>query len=174
MSKLKFQGKTIYTKTCVQNIVNCYLKGDVNNSTWYHDANTFCRILKSKSEHDYNKSISLESVCAVVSALSPQKSWEENKRIAENFILNDLFKGNTSSSINKAIRCLNSNDVYEHLNILNGEKTKAFYLNILYPKKITGATVDRHALEVALNKKLNNHFRELFLKLININFRLNL
>jgi hypothetical protein len=34
--------------------------------------------------------------------------------------------------------------------ILNGEKTKTFYENMVYPTRSSGVTVDRHAISIAI------------------------
>ena len=95
--------------------------------------------------------------CAVLAALSPKKSWKENKRLAWNFIVNGVHTGHTKVNIEKAKACLDVIDDTKVLEILNGEKTKAFYLNMLYPHRNTGVTIDRHAVEIALGKVIPDH-----------------
>lgn len=154
MGKQKFQGKTLYTKTCVDNILTTFESstGQAVDVDWYREAHTYGLDLYLMFEE------SLVKVFGIIAALSPQKSWNENKRLAKEFLKGNE-SGQTKANLNKARRILdlprsNKEDV---LDILNGEKTKAFFLNMLEPNTVNGVTVDRHAVEIAVGKVLDNH-----------------
>lgn len=151
-NKLKFQGKTVYSKTCVDNILRIYNQGDLNDADWYEEAHQLANIWWGNMDGvAYNK------ITGVIAALSPQKSWNDNKKLAFNFICG-IEKGHTKVMLDKARRILyEANSDEEILDILNGEKTKSFFLNITYPNLNTGVTVDRHAVAIALGKSLDNY-----------------
>ena len=97
------------------------------------------------SEENMNK------VCGVIAALSPVKSWDQNKKIALDFILTGKC-GHFKSLQNKALMIMNSTgECADVLRILNGQKIKAFYHNIRYTHKSNLVTIDRHAVRVAIN-----------------------
>lgn len=145
MSKQKFKGRTLYTKTTVRNILDVYFQCE-NATNWYHDANLYAAELAKK--HNY----SLAKICGVIAALSPLKSWDENKIIAEMFLRSGRCK-HTKTMKNKAVSILNgTGDVAEIADILNGNKITSFFLNILYPNKAENVTIDRHAVAVALGR----------------------
>lgn len=151
MGKQKFQGKTVYTKRCVDNIINAWNQSTASRD-WYRDAHSFGIDLYLMYE------TSIVKIFGIIAALSPQKSWIENKRLAKAF-LSGNESGHTRVNLNKARRILdlstsNKEDV---LDILNGEKTKAFFLNMLEPNTVNGVTIDRHAVEIAVGKVLPNH-----------------
>lgn len=151
MSKLKFKGKTIYTKTCVDNILHSYAVGDLDDKLWYHDAYLFAYEMAVKH------GVCVEKAVGVLAALSPQKSWDENKRLTDKFLQGHKY-GHFGFLIDKSQFILDSNGSAESIvDILNGDKIKAFFLNILFHKQATVVTVDRHAIEIALGTVLDNH-----------------
>lgn len=155
MSKLKFQGKTLYTKTCVNNIIKMLSKSDQYDAGWYK------RAFRWANEAAAVNNLSVDKVCGIIAALSPQKSWNENLRITNTFITEGKSyhtKAMTAKAqaILELPNCELSN-VKEICNILNGSKITSFFLNI-YDFHVTGSvTIDRHAVEIAVGKKLKNH-----------------
>jgi hypothetical protein len=112
----------------------------------------FCKYLSDKYKTPIN------SVIGIVSSLSPLKTWDKNKEIAEYYLETDKVKNindkfiNFSKQCDKAIKIRNTDNELEILDILRGEKTKAFYLNMRYPDRVVNVTVDRHAIAVALGR----------------------
>lgn len=143
---------SILTKTKVKNnILRVYQISEVKNS-WYLEAHSFAKELSSKR-------CTLIQACGILSALSPLKTWNQNKTIAKAFILDNIrAKLHTSTQLNKAITILSLTNPTEQeiLTILNGDKTKSFFINIYKPYDIEHVTIDRHALSIALGKKLSN------------------
>lgn len=160
MSKQKFNGKTLYTKTLVDNIINIFEQSEEDDVSWYDDALLYAKFLFSR-QHD----LTVPQIVGIIAALSPQKSWQENKRLARDFVISGKQHGTTQAFLNKARDIAKLNKQVgrtvtmeaQIVDILNGEKIKAFFLNILYPQKNTGVTVDRHTIEIAVGHKLTNH-----------------
>lgn len=151
MSKLKFKGKTLYTKTCVDNILDIFEEGEQDNAEWYAKANHLAWKLSAKY------SVSLEKVIGIIAALSPQKSWKENMRITETF-LDYGHAYHTKAMTAKAQAILDGEATVESILLeLNGNKIKAFFLNILWYDRASTVTIDRHAIEIAVGKPVENH-----------------
>ena len=175
-----FKGEKV-TRTKVKNNIIKVLKTatDRDKFDWYQDANDFCRYLSDKYK------IPLDKAIGVVSALSPQRRWDINKRDAEYFIAesekipyvgddgeNKILlwgKGKRVNAqgvevnihmpvfVNKARKVLTSeNDESIIRSILNGQKIKSFYMNIKYPNGGDNVTIDRHAIAVALGRNASN------------------
>lgn len=167
--KQKFKGKTLYTKTVTDNILRVY-DAATDKSDWYQDANEWAKDIaykylyrplpSPKGQNDiypplqpyYNK------VCGIIAALSPLKSWQENKNITITFLRDGKGK-HTKVFKQKAQDILDSDgDVDTIASILNGNKITSFFLNILNPQTIQAVTVDRHAISVALNNSVTGDY----------------
>ena len=154
MGKQKYKGKTLYTKTCVDNVVQLASEANYDDRMWYWDAYNYAL------ELSYQYNVGVTKVVGIIAALSPMKSWKENKRLAEEFL-----KGNQYGTYGKLIAKAREILALEHdqvndeniLDILNGQKISAFYLNINHYEKATTVTVDRHAVEIAMDSILDNH-----------------
>lgn len=105
--------------------------------TWYKHAHQQCRHLSEDT------GTPLENVCGIMSALSPQVSWEVNLTSCEAVVrdgkINDGYTG-YGINVAKAYQCLMS----PPLNVLKGPKVLAFYHNILDPNNSLDVTVDTH------------------------------
>jgi hypothetical protein len=150
--KINYKGHSI-SRTRVFNNINKVLKqaNASENIDWYKEANSWCAGVATKY------SIPLNKVIGIVSAMSPLKQWDLNKRIALEFIT-DNKSGHTKCQMNKADEIMancNADDAFI-LKTLNGDKTKNFYLNIKYYNNAENLTVDRQAIQVALGRILND------------------
>lgn len=152
MSRQKFKGKTYTTKGTVDNILQIY-----NQSTdftdWYTNAHLFacslCKYMPTES-----LSSALRKACGIIAALSPLKSWQENKLIAESFLRNGNGR-HTKAFKQKAKDILNSDGEVDTIaTILNGNKITSFFLNILNPETSQAVTIDRHAISIAVGQSL--------------------
>lgn len=86
----------------------------------------------------------------ILAALSPQKGWEPNVRMAHEVSKSGTTTGQTGSQLRKAQRILEG----EHpTDVLGGMKETSFYHNIADPNDPHHVTVDRHAHDVAVGKK---------------------
>lgn len=151
IKKQVFKGTTLYRKRVKDNIRRVYLDSRVDITTdWYIEANIFAMKLASKYGVDFI------TVSGIIAALSPLKSWDENKKIAEGFLRNGKGK-HTKNMLSKAhqIKLFKSTNQREFiLAELNGNKIKAFFLNIAYPEGAEAVTIDRHAISIALSRPI--------------------
>ena len=117
---------------------------------WYSSANEYCLRLCEEFK------LPLAKVVGVVAALSPLRTWEQNKVIAKEFIATGDC-GHVRVFKNKAADIMvNGCTPDEVLLILNGNKIKSFFTNIHYPDKLDEVTIDRHAISIALGRKASN------------------
>lgn len=153
-NKQKFKGTTLYRKRCIDNILKVYNNPEFEgDATWYRDANKYAQTLASKFK------LTNLQVAGIIAALSPLKSWNENKKIAEQFLLNGNGK-HTEAMKQKAkdIKAYNNSLEREFiLTTLRGNKISNFFLNIAYPEAKDHVTVDRHAIAVCLNRNINEN-----------------
>lgn len=111
---------------------------------WYESANSFSHSLSNT----YN--VHVMKVAGIVSALSPMKEWNINKRMAEEFLEKE---GQVSShfrkQIDKAVYILKGPECKKSIeNQLKGLKTVNFFNNIFCPADGEYVTVDRHHIQV--------------------------
>jgi hypothetical protein len=154
INKQVFKGSTLYRKRVKNHILSVYTDARVSiTDDWYINANLLAIELASKYGTDY------VTVAGIIAALSPLKSWDENKKIAEGFLRNGKGK-HTRNMINKAkqITLFKGNFQREYiLNELNGNKIKSFFLNIAYPLSPEAVTIDRHAISICLNRSIKDN-----------------
>jgi len=151
-NKQKFKGKTLYRKRVIDNILKVY-----NDETfifgldWYEDANEYAHKLAKLHNVD------VRQVCGIIAALSPLKSWSENKRITELF-LSSGKKLHVQNFHDKAISILTNVDVNDDyiVEVLNGNKITNFYFNIAYPGYRGAVTIDRHAISIAIGRSIKH------------------
>lgn len=145
--KQKFKSRTLYTKTTVRNILAIYDQCEAPTE-WYKDANNFAKDLARLTNYSTVK------ICGVIAALSPLKSWDENKIIARSFLTGGPCK-HTAVMKAKAVAILKSDGSVESIcEILNGNKITSFFLNIVDPEASDAVTIDRHAISIALGRNL--------------------
>jgi hypothetical protein len=85
----------------------------------------------------------------VLSSFSPLTPWDRNVYLARTLFENNgvMTGGTLPGSIKNAIRIYNG----EHtLDVLKGDKTRAFASAIADPAGSTIATIDRHAYDIAM------------------------
>lgn len=110
------------------------------HKNWYNVAHEFCRKFENQ---EFSKVV---GVCA---ALSVQKGWKQNKDLVRQYFSTGNA-GHTQIIVEKCHKIMESDGSDgQILDILNGEKIKAFYLNIKYPDQLTTVTIDRHAAKIA-------------------------
>lgn len=143
---------------------------------WYEEANQYSLELAEK----YN--VTPAKAAGVLSALSPLKEWNDNKRITEEFF--ELVKKAPASGWKKASHYLLQKrkawKIYSITNpfidqigdILHGLKTKNFFYCIQNPSTTDHVCIDRHMIKVATGTertKLTSK-QYLFLKKEYLNF----
>ena len=157
-TKQVFKNTVLTKRKTVKNILGIFdqTTEDMRHD-WYLEAYIWAIECLHIAEMNAANTLNINKACGVIAALSPVKSWGDNKKIALDMMLTEdcghmmLFKG-------KAYLILHSNGTEEEiLSILNGQKIKSFYLNIRYPHKHEEVTIDRHALRVALMRNVGDN-----------------
>ena len=151
-------GDVTYSRTKIKNnIIKTYnQKTQSELNDWYQEAHDFGIEVSGMF-----KDVSKRQVLGIISALSPLKEWNKNKELAVDLILTGNC-GHMKRNIQKARDILALNGYcnkhsdamildFKIRQILNGEKTKAFYTNMAYPKG-KGVTIDRHAIAIAIGR----------------------
>ena len=151
-------GDITYSKTKIKNnIIKTYKQSNQSElNDWYQEAHDF-GIEVSEMFEDVSK----RQVLGIMSALSPLKEWNKNKELAVDLISTGNA-GHMKRNVQKgrdilAIKGSNYRECdsmvldFKIRKILNGEKTKAFYTNMTYPRG-KGVTVDRHAIAIAIGR----------------------
>lgn len=152
--KQVFKGKELTTTKVVNKILKVYDGAKEKETSWYVDARLFALGLSVK----YNKP--LINVCAIIAALSPLKSWTENKKIALLYFETGEIK-HTKGMAAKVLKIDSSLplDICEISEILNGLKITSFFLNIYQPQTSNIVTIDRHAISICLGYKITDNFQ---------------
>jgi hypothetical protein len=150
MRKQSFKGMELTFTKCVNSIIKIYNQAtpEEKKNMWYDDARIFAM-------NQTTESVSHVKVAGIIAALSPLKSWEENKRITITFLQNGKTS-HTKTNHQKAVDILNCDGKVETIcDILNGNKVTAFFLNIVGYKNVV--TIDRHALAVAIGRSITGN-----------------
>lgn len=140
--------------TFAENIVACFDRATPaefqDGMHWYPRAHEFARDLDSD----------VWRAAGVIAALSAQKEWNLNMRLAMRAYLTGTVIGNTGVQNGKAQRILDGNhSPDEILSILNGEKTKQFATAIAQNGISDIAVIDRHAHDIAMGRVFDNDKR---------------
>jgi hypothetical protein len=151
-------GDATYSKTKIKNnIMKTYqLRTDKETNDWYQDAHDWAVEVSNFLFKFSGRRISKQQVLGVVSALSPMQEWNKNKEIAIQLIMTGDC-GYMERGKQKARDILRLGGHFRHFDseiksILNGEKTKTFYENMVYPTRSNSVTVDRHAIAIAIGR----------------------
>jgi hypothetical protein len=117
--------------------------------SWYSDAHNFARILDGDRFH---------RAAGIIAALSPMNGWENNKRkAAQLYAQNGDGTGcGLTKNVAKAVRIYNGEDA---LDVLGGDKVRAFYLTILDPHGDVTPVIDRHAFDIAVGERTDEKRR---------------
>lgn len=151
-------GDVTYSKTKIKNnIIKTYKQSNQSElNDWYQEAHDFGCDVSAMF-----KGVQKRKVLGIISALSPLKEWNKNKELAVDLISTGNA-GHMKRNVQKgrdilAIKGSNYRECdamvldFKIRKILNGEKTKAFYTNMTYPRG-KGVTVDRHAIAIAIGR----------------------
>jgi len=128
-----------------ENILSVYRRAtldDINEGMdWYSDAHEFARTLDSN----------IQRSAGIIAALSPMSGWANNKAKARQFYVQDgdgtgigLFR-----NVRKAVRIYRGE---APLDVLGGEKVRAFYQTIVDPEGDHNPVIDRHAFDIAMGR----------------------
>ena len=150
------------------NILDCFERASsesiVDGGSWYPLARVWAETVGTvlvENGHAVLESSHEKIVvgAGIISALSPQTNWEQNKEMACYFA-ETLDKPNwcTDINYNKAVSIVSISqvdvDVEAIAKILNGKKTTAFFHNIVNPYGQNNLpTIDRHAISIYLGRR---------------------
>ena len=153
----RFNNQVLTTTKVVNNILRIYDQADNKGTDWYTEANMFAQELAYKyifiNGRTETFKQSVNKACGVIAALSPMKTWSQNKIIAEELLRGGDAK-HTRLFVGKAKAILDSTGSREDiLAILKGDKISAFFLNILKDDSVV--TIDRHAVSIAINESID-------------------
>lgn len=128
-----------------------YSKSRKEDEDWYQEARDYCEDLSNEYQ------IPLRVVVGILASLSPKKRWELNKKMTETFLECQECKHTTTQAKKAHTIYMMSKvnplpkDIVQDSHImllLGGEKTKAFYHNIMYPQTSGYVTLDAHMLKI--------------------------
>ncbi len=159
--KIVFKGNTLTMYMCKKNIKHIYIKRKaIEENLWYWDNHWKCREGATSSRINWKEylhcNIPLAKYIGVVSGVSPRQNWKRNLLVADNMIKNGNA-GIIGQYKKKAKQVIfSSGKPSEIWDILNGNKTQNFFMNLLYPDDKQYVTVDRHALSIALGRTCND------------------
>lgn len=126
---------------------------------WYQTAHNWCRVMAKGRPHLVKRN------AGIVAALSPLNGWGNNKRKAAEVISKrgkiTVEKGKPNgiglgSNVAKAIAIYNGADP---LDVLKGDKVRAFYRTILDPQGDIDPVIDRHAFDIAVGERTDEKRR---------------
>ena len=151
-------------KPSVSNILAVYALATADDLreglAWYQTAHQWCRVQAGS-----NRPHLIARNAGIVAALSPMNAWGNNKRKAAEVISRRgkivAVKGKPngiglSVNVNKAIAIYNGADP---LDILSGDKVRAFYRTILDPQGDIDPVIDRHAFDIAVGERTDDKRR---------------
>jgi hypothetical protein len=125
----------------VQNIVDawndCTDQQKLDGADWYWEAHGLAKLIGRGN---------VRMGAGVIAALSPNKRWDINKRIALRTLDGDV-SGHVGNAIAKATAIMQGTDPTEVLPM--ARKTGHFFMNIVDPSDPNWVTIDRHAYRVA-------------------------
>lgn len=103
----------------------------------------------------------IERAAAVIAILSPMKEWEQNKRLAiKAYESGGLSGGTFRHSVVKVNKLLV--DWEEDIDsVVTGPKVRAFWHGIVSGGDTDVVTIDRHAFDVAIGKRLTDDERNI-------------
>lgn len=136
-----------------ENIISEYLRAtDVQvaeGMSWYDDAHALAVEL---SPGDPWRG------AGVIAAFSPVCPWKRNVMLARNLFETGVATGHTSVMCGMAQRI---HDGEFTLDVLKGDKTRAFASAIADPAGSTIATIDRHAHDIAMGERFTDDTRKI-------------
>lgn len=114
----------------------------IEGLNWYKVAYDFCLDLSTRY------ATTIEVVAGMVAATSPQQSWGSNKAIVRRAFETGSVTGTFTNACDKATRIMNGE---APLDVLGGDKVRAFYAGIISAGMTDVVCIDRHAMAVATN-----------------------
>lgn len=148
-----FKGRKLTRTVVKNNILRIWEQTTTEDRyDWYDEAGIYALLLTDFLDYQEPVQTRLNKAVGVIAALSPVKTWSQNKQCAFDMVSTGDC-GHMEQFKKKAREIIASDGSDETiLSILNGRKISSFYLNIRYPERSEYITIDRHALSIALNE----------------------
>lgn len=129
----------------VSNVLAVYAQADADSLreglSWYLDAHNFANILDPDNPR---------KAAGIIAALSPMNGWEPNKNAAAKvYAEGTAFGTHTVPNEVKADSILCG---AEPLDVLKGDKVRAFFRTIAEPFGLIQPVIDRHAFDIAVGR----------------------
>lgn len=141
----------------VQNILSVWHSADARQMdegrSWYRTANKLASII---GEGD------VKMGAGIIAALSVQKSWDENLKLARRASAAGEASGHVADAMHKANAILNGVDPERVLPM--SRKTGQFYRCIVNPADPDAICIDRHAHDIAVGERYGDRNRGLTAK----------
>lgn len=146
----------------VSNVLAVYNGASARNMrdglSWYLDAHNFCRVAGGGRRKHLSRN------AGIVAALSPMNGWENNKRKASQLISQrgvvEFNNGSNGIGIgNNVVKAIAIYNGANPLDILGGDKVRAFYQTILDPTADIDPVIDRHAFDIAVGERTSDKRR---------------
>jgi len=146
------QGRKYELKEVQNNIRTSFMAADMSGD-WYIDALRYA-IEISDNVRDDKLCSRINKTIGAIAAVSPLKTWEQNKILAL-----QVIRGKRSGTFNFLIKkceliLRSDGSDTEIIKILNGKKIVSFYRNIKQQSNVV--TIDRHTIAIALNLEVCN------------------
>lgn len=141
----------------VANVLAVYNGASAQNMreglSWYLDAHNEARNLVELS----NKMLTVPQAAGIIAALSPMNGWENNKNKARQLVMQGNGDGcGLYRNVAKAVAIYNGSNP---LDVLGGDKVRAFYQTILDPFGDIDPVIDRHAFDIAVGERTDEKRR---------------
>jgi hypothetical protein len=139
----------------VQNVTRVFRNASqtdtISGMDWYARARRLAVLLDPEQP---------ERSAGIIAVMSPLLSWPQNVRQAKRVYAGKGARG-LSKNVAKAAAIYNGAIPED---IVSGPKVTSFFTNILYPENGTPVTIDRHAIDIACGKVLNDTDRAMVIK----------
>lgn len=139
-------------RTITHNILRTYEAATPIEAARGHEWYDLAHLFADKISHG-----EIKKGAGVIAALSPQKDWLENMYLAQRAFEDGRASGHMGAFVKKADRIL---DGEEPLDVLGGNKVRAFYKLILDPTNAHDVCIDRHAFDIAVGEVTDDKARK--------------
>lgn len=124
---------------------------------WYSDAQALAVELAGMP----NGRGDIERAAAVIAILSPMKEWQQNKQLARQAYRDGGLSGGTFRPAVVKVNRLLVDWVADIDGVVTGPKVRAFWAGIVSGGDTDTVTIDRHAFDVAIGKRLSDAERNI-------------
>lgn len=146
-----YMHKTGEVRPSATNIIAVFDQATVadlaEGMAWYDDAHALAKTIA-----DGNVAMG----AGVIAALSPVMKWDRNMMLAVRAFEDGKASGALTASVEKADRIMAGE---APLDVLSGNKVRAFYAAIFDPTVAREVCVDRHAFDIAVGRETDDKTR---------------